>query len=116
MTLISGVTIRDRIDRGSSGIIESLDVESTVFENCALSLTTNHANRTCIQNVRLTNCTAHGCEVGPARLTDVVIDTLTTSGLLVIWGALFQRVAIRGRIGRIRINHWIHPTVRATEV
>lgn len=60
--------------------------------------------RSRVSNIRLTKCTKVGRAIGPAIMRDVVIEGLTTSDLLLVGGALFRHVILRGRVGSITIN------------
>jgi hypothetical protein len=104
-------------DRGDALLLENMSFESCSFTNCKLSLTKERDRRSVVRNVTLRDCAANACGVGPAILEDVEINGLSTSDLLIIWGATFKHVTFRGVIGKIKINPWVHfvdrtPTVQ----
>ena len=83
---------------------ENLQFERCVFTNCVLAQSTDPAQRSQVRNVQLTNCQAVGCSIGPALLENVVVDGLATADLLIVWGALFRHVTLKGRIGSLKLN------------
>lgn len=76
------------------------------FEHCFLSVTENPQRRSTIRNVRLIDCGIMDCSLHAALVEDVVVDGLETSGLCIIWGAAFNHVILRGRLGRFKFNPW----------
>jgi hypothetical protein len=94
-------------DRGEALKIESMRFEECIFSSCFLSLTTDLRRRSRAKNIEIFNCSANGCDVGPAILEDVTVDGLATNDLLIIWGALFNRVRLSEAIGKVKINHYI---------
>jgi hypothetical protein len=72
------------------------------FNSCSLS---HHIyspeSRTVLHNISLVNCHQRSCDIGPAILENVLIDGLTTHGLLLVDGAVYDRVVLKGKIGRI---------------
>jgi hypothetical protein len=104
---------RDRVfhsivDRGESLSIHDVACHSCRFENCGFSLTKDPTKRSSVTDVTLSNCTVCSSDIGPAILRDVTIDGLTTDSLFIIWGALFEHVALFGRIGKVKINTHVH--------
>jgi hypothetical protein len=114
------IEIRDQefstIDRGGLRSDDPTTFIDCRFQNCALSLTTNPGMRSEVSNLSLVGCSAHQCDVGPAILRNIRIDSLNTSDLLIIWGAVFDRVKISGPIGKLKINQFVHPSQRSKEV
>lgn len=96
------------LDRGDALLLENMSFDSCTFTNCKISLTKERDRRSVVRNVTLRNCEANACGVGPAVLEDVEIDGLSTSDLLIIWGATFKHVTLRGDIGKIKINQAVH--------
>ena len=92
-------------DKGPS-VIENVSFDRCVFTNCVLAQTRDSGSRSHVRNVRVSNCEEVGCAIGPAILEDVVVDGLSTSDLLIVSGALFRRVTLRNRVGRIKINRY----------
>jgi hypothetical protein len=92
-------------DRGPS-VFADLSFEDCTFTNCVLADTNSPDKRSHVRNVHLTDCKAVGCSIGPAVLEDVIVEGLSTSDLLIVWGALFRHVTLRGRVGSIKINQY----------
>lgn len=115
MTEVRGQEISS-IDRGGLRIHGPMTLTDCRFQNCALSLTTNIDLRSEISNVTLVRCSAHQCDIGPAILRNINIDSLDASDLLIVWGAVFDRVKISGPIGKLKINQFVHPSQRSREV
>jgi hypothetical protein len=90
--------------------------EGCAFSNCALSLTKQFELRSKVADVELINCSAVDCDIGPAVFRDVRVDGLLTNSLLIVWGAVFSHVTLRGEIGKIKINPWIHHVDRRPEI
>ena len=93
------------IDRGDALLLENMSFDSCSFTNCHISLP-ERSRRSVVRNVSLRDCAANACGVGPAMLEDLEIDGLSTGDLLIIWGATFKHVTLRGDIGKI--NPWVH--------
>lgn len=106
----------DLFDRGDAVRIEGVRFVDCVFENSALSLTKDVQRRSTVSDVELIRCSANGCDVGPAVLSNVVVDSLTTDDLLIVWGALFDRVVFRGLTGKIKINRAVHHVDRSPAI
>lgn len=102
-------------DRGGA-TISNARFEACAFVDCALSLTNDPGQRTHVRNVVVQNCSANGCSVGPAILEDVTIDSLSTNDLLIVWGALFKHVVLRGDIGKMKVNVMTSAVDRADDV
>ncbi len=108
-------TFFKQFDQNSGALFEDLDFEECVFDNCALSLTKDNSLRSTVCNVRLVNCEARGCGIGPAIFQDVMVDGLKTNDLLILWAPLFRRVTLRGKIGKLKINVAAHYSDRSEE-
>ena len=95
----------DFTDRDSGAVLGDAEFHNCYFEGCALSITDDPERRCTIRNVRLTNCSQRGCSIDPAIIEDVLIDGFDTHGQPVqIWGAVFNRVVLRGKIDRMMIS------------
>jgi hypothetical protein len=101
-------TFNSLFDRGEALLIENMRFEECTFINCGLSLTKSIDRRSVIRNVDLKNCACNGCGVGPAVFENVNIDGLKTNDLLIIWGATFNHVKLSGKLGKIKINPYVH--------
>ncbi len=104
MTAHTGQEFRNLFDKDSAATFADRSFDRCEFTNCVLSQTKRFDRRSLVRNVRLSGSTATGCSVGPAILEEVVIDGLTVSDLLIVWGAFFRRVTLKGRVGSIKVN------------
>ena len=100
-------------DRGESVNISSVACHNCRFINCWLSLTTDIRQRSIVKDASLTNCTIESGDIGPALLQNIRIDGLVTGPLLIVWGAVFDRVQFSGEIGKIKINRVVHQVDRS---
>ena len=92
------------IDRGGT-MYRSMRFSACVFDFCSLSENRHPSERSRVKDVELVMCrTQNHTAVGPAVLENILVDGLETSGLLIAWGPLFRHVALRGLVGRIKIN------------
>lgn len=64
-------------------------------------------------NIRIERCIARKLTIGPAILSDFIIDDID-SDLVITWGTFLRHVAIRGRFDKLMI-HGI-PSPRATDM
>ena len=103
-------------DRGTGTTFEDLNFERCTFNNCAISLTKDVAQRAVVRNVLLKQCTSINCGIGPAIFDDVTVDGLATNDLLILWGPLFKHVTLKGKIGKLKINSAVHHVDRSPEV
>lgn len=103
-------------DRGEALSIDGMHFQDCEFSNCALSLTKDFAKRSMVKNVKLENCYAYGCDIGPADFEDVTVHNLATNDLLIVWGATFNRVKLSGDIGKLKINPYAHHVDRSESV
>lgn len=105
MTMVLTERTFDRqIDRGSSVRLTDLEICECTFQFCALSLTQSMMRRSIVTGVRLTNCVAINCTIGPAVVDDVLIDGLKTLDLLICWSPFLRHVVLRGKVGTIKVN------------
>jgi hypothetical protein len=106
-------TFASVVDRGTSVRIENASFLDCEFLSCGLSLTKNVERRAIVRNAELIGCRANGCHVGPAIFDGVTISNLGTNDLLLVWGALFQRVTLEGSIGKIKISPFVDAVDRS---
>jgi hypothetical protein len=107
MTELVNENIDSRFDRGTAGVIENIRCVKCNFSHCGLSLTKDIERRTTVRNAEFLGCSANGCHVGPAILEDVLVSDLRTNDLLILWGTLFRRVKLSGRIGKVKVNPFV---------
>lgn len=92
-------------DRDSGAVLADAEFHNCYFQGCALSITDDPEKRCIIRNVKLVNCSQRGCSIDPAIVEDVLVDGFGTHGQAVqIWGAVFNRVVLRGNIDRLMIS------------
>ncbi len=95
----------DFTDRDSGAVLGDVEFHNCYFEGCALSITDDPKKRCIIRNVKLVNCSQRGCSIDPAIIEDVLVDGFDTHGQGVqIWGAVFNRVVLRGKIDLLMIS------------
>ena len=102
-------TYRDRefiqfFDREGGSLYRKLNFINCTFINCSLSPTKSPRLCTIVQYVQIVNCSTVNCLAGPTVFEHVTIDGLDTNDLLILPSPMFNRVVIKGRVGRIKIN------------
>jgi hypothetical protein len=107
MKHISEKVFEQKYDRGGLRVSDS-SFSGCTFDNCGLSLTADPNAMSRIQNLEAIHCKSLNSTVGPCYLENVRVSDLQTSDLLIIWGALFHRVEVKGKVGKIKINTAIH--------
>lgn len=101
-------------DRNSRRTFSDLEFRKCHFVGCAVSITRNPRLRSTIRNVKITDCGQLGCALYPAIIEDVLVDGFKTNGqLFQTWGAVFNHVTIRGKIGQLMTSPLI-ATARGT--
>lgn len=78
------------------------------FNNCALERDlSDPQNR--IEQVNVTGAAQLNCSITDAIIRDVKVHNLRKLGSapLFLWGCLFERVTLSGRIGAIKINQTV---------
>jgi len=92
-----------KMDRG--GLVrEDLRFVGCTFDNCGISLTNDPARRSRAARLELKDCISFNCVIGPAHFEDVTVENLRTGDIQIVWGALFERVTLRGKIGSLKVN------------
>lgn len=91
-------------DRSSGKTFSDLEFRRCRFVSSDISMTAKPRRRSTVRNVRLLDCEEAGCAVSTAIIEDVLVDGLRTRGTLLIHGAVFKHVTLRGKIGRIMIS------------
>ncbi len=95
-------------DRTGGIDIQGVSYHGCKFHNCALSLIKDPTRRSSVSNVALEDCEISASDIGPAVFRQVDVNGLVTDSLLIVWGALFERVTLAGRIGKVKINTAVH--------
>lgn len=88
----------------SEGKIENLELVDCVFDNCILASFDDIEGMPSVVDVILRNCVDVNSYIGPCYIKNVVVDNLRTADLLIIWGAIFSGVVLKGRLGKVKIN------------
>ena len=102
-------------DRGDKLLLEDMKFEGCSFTHSGISLTTDLNRMTSVRNIRLDNCSVNGCHTGPMILRDITISNLKTSDLFIVWCPYLERVALSGKIGRMKINAAADPSTFENE-
>lgn len=103
MKSIVGKEFRSQYDDGGHRFQE-LVIERCHFLSCGLSIVRKPRLRTVVRDVSIVDCSVRGSAIETAHLIDVHIAGLKTSGLLQCWGAAFERVMMKGKIGRVMLS------------
>lgn len=96
-------------DRDSAAVFSDLEFVRCRFESCGFSITRDPLLRSTVLNARLTKCEQRGSTLKAAILEDVIVEDFKTNGLFQTWGAVFKRVILRGKMGRIMVSPLIAP-------
>ena len=103
-------------EQGESNVYESIQFHNCVFQGCSCSMVRRPGHRSVVRNVQVINCSQRGSCLGSAILQDVLVDGFDTNKqLFQAWGAVFDRVTVRGRVGRIMLSSAILPGVASDE-
>jgi hypothetical protein len=103
-------TFRGLYDRGGKLRIEEMRFAGCIFDHCALSLTTDISRMSEIRTVELVDCRMNCCESGPMILSDVTVNKLRMTDLLILWCPYLNRVVLAGAIGSMKINAAADPS------
>ena len=101
--LIENQEISCFYDRGGNEYSD-MEFRRCQFVSSCISITRDPAKRSRVRGVRVLKCEVRGCALETAIVEDVVIDDLKTHNLLACWGAVFNRVELKGKIGNIMLN------------
>lgn len=88
-------------DRDSGAMFSDLEFNHCLFKSCSIGRTEDPNNRSIVRNIRIVNCEAAGCFLGPAIVQDVVVDGLKIPKRLIAEGSVFKHVVLKGRIDRL---------------
>ncbi|MGC4006431.1 MAG: hypothetical protein QM811_26215 [Pirellulales bacterium] len=103
------------VDRDSAATFCDLEFRKCYFQGCVLSITGDPAFRTKVQNVKLVNCSQRGGALYSAVLEDVLVDGFKTHGLFQTFGAVFNRVVLKGKIDRLMLSTSVYQTQGVSE-
>jgi hypothetical protein len=84
-------------------LFEDIEFRRCNFESCAISITHDPRHRSTVHNVKVIDGVQRGCAINSAIVEDVLIDGLKTNGVFQALGAVFKRVTLRGKLGRIML-------------
>ena len=113
MHVVEGKTFVREIDDGGL-VLRDLSLEDCFFDNCAFSYSKEPSSRSRLLNSRLIRCRSFNSDLGPAVLSDVLIEDLLANQLIICWSPVFRRVKLRGRITSLKINAVFSPTSSRT--
>lgn len=91
-------------DRGDQLLLENMKFENCEFTRCAISLTEQFGRMSTVRNVQLFDCAFIDCQTGPTIFSNVTVNNLKTSDLLIIWCPYLDRVTLSGEIGKMKVN------------
>jgi hypothetical protein len=112
--------MREFRDKTLKGLFDSggaLYLHHMLFNNCEFvwsmfSQTEDIRKRSHASNMIFQNCRINGmADVGCAILEDIIVDSLATNDLFILWGPVFRHVTLMGNIGRVKINRWVSTKV-----
>jgi hypothetical protein len=102
-------------DRGDQLRLEDMKFENCEFTRCAISLTEQFGRMSTVQNVSLTDCAFINCQTGPTIFSNIAINNLKASDLLILWSPYFDRVTFSGDICKIKVNTTADPSTWENE-
>lgn len=93
-------------DRDSGRVIQNLDLRRCSFGGCTLSEGFDPRKRTIVRRIRLSNCRIplrFGL-IGAPILDEVTVEDFRSGQILILWGAAFRRVVLKGRMPSMNFN------------
>lgn len=108
-------TFRRLFSRSDRLRFERMQFLNCTFENCGLSLTEDISRMSSAHGIELANCRINHCHFGPLIASEVAIHNLETNDLLILWCPYFDRVALSGELGRLKINATAAPSTLGNE-
>lgn len=78
-------------------------------------MTSSINSRTVVRDVELFGCRLSGCHCGPAIFENILVSGLETDDLVLVWGALFRRVVLRGNLGKFKLNRYVDAIDRSAK-
>ena len=98
-------------NRALSRVISDIECHDCHFKSCHLWATDDPALRSTVRGVELHDCSQLACYVDRVIFEDVLVDGLkNVGGMLQIYGAVFNRVVLRGKIHRLMISSFVELT------
>jgi hypothetical protein len=101
-------TIERFYDQDSAQIFEDMEFVRCSFFSSDISIASHPRLRSVIRNVRAIECKVAASFISSAVIEDCEVNGLNTgqdaSSVLIVFGAVFNRVTLRGNIGRILFN------------
>lgn len=104
-----GIEFAGLLDFDSAATCEEMRFDKCIFKHCILSSTRNPRTRTRVRDVVLSGCEVRACFIGPAIITNALVENLRTFGGLQTEGAVFHRVTFVGKIDAILLGP-LYPT------
>lgn len=96
--------VRNRASKVSDVVCYDCD-----FSGCYVRAPADTHHWNVIQSIELSNCRQANCSLDRTALEGVHVDGLkrTGSAPLFLWGCVFNRVKLSGKISGLKINRWI---------
>jgi hypothetical protein len=107
MRVFENQEFADFSDRNSGRTFANLEFRRCRFVGSFVSFAKHPRHRSTIRNVQLIKCEAIGCALEAAIVEEVLIDGLTFNDTLLVWGAVFKHVTLRGTIGPLMLNYLV---------
>jgi hypothetical protein len=99
-----GQTFERFYEESGTSLIEDVTYSKCTFDCCRIGFTDTPRQRSLFRRVRLQDCKAIGCTLGPAIIEDTTIDGLKTNFVTPSFGTLFKHATFQGKIGELRLN------------
>lgn len=112
MERIENTTFKMAFDKGGSRF-RDLHLHDCTFDNCGLSMVKSPARMSRVQGVTVSKCRVAKSEIKPCVFEDVLVEDLATNPILLVWGSLFRRLKLAGKIGKLNLN--LLPTAFCTD-
>lgn len=108
MIVFDGVSITGRAQKR---VFSGIDARNCIFDGCHLPSAARSGDWNKIRDVSLTNVSQSNCSIKTSVIEDVSLHNLKRAGNgpLFLWGCVFKRVKLSGRISAIKLNRDITP-------
>ena len=85
--------------------VGDVELVSCTLQGCSIGYahSRSFSRRTIVENVIVKDCRISKCLVGPAQLQDIYLENIL-GGDLLVWGALFKHVTMKGRFDGVLIH------------
>lgn len=91
----------------SGRVISDYEFHDCHLLSCVIMSSEDPNKRTVLEKCKFFNCQTTGIKIYRAIVRDTVVDGLKTNGVFHTWGAAFEHVTLRGRIGQIMLSGYV---------